>query len=71
MSTAMTNFLFIAAPLTMMSAAYLIAMQVGYMAGRAGDNHQLGIGALALCVGLMLTQAALWVLWGLCVVGAI
>ncbi len=40
----MMSFLLIAAPLMAMAGAYLTVLQAGYMAGRASEEQQLGIG---------------------------
>lgn len=56
--------LFVAAELAM-AVAFLGLLRAGVAAGELDARHKLGIGAYGVCVLLMLTQAALWSLWGL------
>ncbi len=61
----MMSFMLIAGPVMMMAVAYLMVLHAGFAAGACDDDRRLGVGALGLCILLVLAQAVLWVLWAL------
>lgn len=60
----MMGFAVIIAANLFMAWAFLFLLGSGFKAGEAGPDQKLGFGALAVCITLMLTQAALWAGWG-------
>ena len=67
----MLAFSLLIVPIFVMALAFLGLLYAGFAAGDAGDHQQLGLGALAICIVLMLAQAGLWAAWGLHLAGVI
>ncbi len=67
----MLGFFLILVPITVMAIAFVVVLKFGVMAGESGDTEALGFGALAICIVLLLAQAALWSLWGLNLAGGV
>ena len=67
----MFDFILIAAPLTAMALAYLAVFYNGCVAGEESQQQRPCILGLVPAVATMIAQAALWVLWGLKIAGAI